>query len=470
MFSEPLRELMQRFQVPVHGAVRLYLGESLDEVLASRTAQEAAEWQALAANDARRAVTELEGKKRRKIVRRIMWATKLAPFDIEQLLFHGIDTEGVLAERARIARERLGSRVREGIARLWRDERRALIEEMLARRELSATRVDPLLRSFIGNGLGRLWDAIPIGKIVDRCQRDLDETQDVAAAVAEHPAAIEALGQVRTAYALEADSIWNDARDRAALGRAKGIWGAYLTRVVPEWAKDHAGDAEHCEQLTERATKYVESAVSSRTPIEEFLRTALDPIESIPLGVEFELVLGQRISLALRKLLDSHTRAIVNAVARAAARKRQAQETKQASEDARARVLAAYGQHRTIRPEHFERRVSREDIADFLAERSVSDKWALIERLCERLASDELALRRFHGKFREALALGAYDVEQILGIAKTERVRWTKDGRLPVVYYEPVQKYGRTLQAPQYDALAVGALLPATLDAWREPS
>jgi hypothetical protein len=251
-----------------------------------------------------------------------MWATKLAPFDIEQLLFHGIDTEGVLAERARIARERLGSRVREGIARLWRDERRALIEEMLARRELSATRVDPLLRSFIGNGLGRLWDAIPIGKIVDRCQRDLDETQDVAAAVAEHPAAIEALGQVRTAYALEADSIWNDARDRAALGRAKGIWGAYLTRVVPEWAKDHAGDAEHCEQLTERATKYVESAVSSRTPIEEFLRTALDPIESIPLGVEFELVLGQRISLALRKLLDSHTRAIVNAVARAAARKR----------------------------------------------------------------------------------------------------------------------------------------------------
>ena len=467
MLSEPIRTLIEQFRVPVQAAVRLYLGESLDEVLASRAPHELSTWDSQAANDARRACVPFGHKTRARIVRRVQTATALAAPDVEKILFQGIDTEQVQEQRERFTSKRRADRLRAGIADLWRAERAALIEKTLAERLAAVSPVEPRLRSFLESGLDQLWRKKCFTAVWESCQRDLADRADGAVILEGHPAAIEALERIREAYALKADTFWRDACARVALARARAAWDVCRDRVVLEWSRDNATDAIHRELLEKHAGKSLRARLSSEPELAEFLRSAIEPISAVTGSDE---LLGQQLLCATRQLLESRQRGIVSAAERDGTRKRRAQEVKRAREEARLDVVAAYAGNRMIRPEYFAQRVNKEDIADFLGtgrKRAAGDKWALIGALCGKLAEDDLALCRFYGRFRERLALSPYDVEQALAITKTERLRWTSDGRLPVLRYESVHKYGRTLQVPQYDALVVATLAPAMLNTWR---
>lgn len=55
--------------------------------------------------------------------------------------------------------------------------------------------------------------------------------------------------------------------------------------------------------------------------------------------------------------------------------------------------------------------------------------------------------------FREKhkLCFAGYEVEELIKCTKTERQKWTKDGRLKVAYYDSVRNYGKTISVPYYD-------------------
>ncbi len=111
--------------------------------------------------------------------------------------------------------------------------------------------------------------------------------------------------------------------------------------------------------------------------------------------------------------------------------------------------------------------VPKAKLAEWLNAPASTRKATLVSDVIARISSSELALRWFFSDFRKETALSGPDIETLLGITKTERLRWTKDGRLPVSHLIEVSKYGKTLEVPQYDAL--GALKAHDKVAeWRE--
>ena len=71
--------------------------------------------------------------------------------------------------------------------------------------------------------------------------------------------------------------------------------------------------------------------------------------------------------------------------------------------------------------------------------------------LLSQLNENELLQKKIIKKFPKLFALHPNTLEELLGITKTERIRWTKERRLPVVCYEPFKRWGQTLQYPLYD-------------------
>lgn len=109
--------------------------------------------------------------------------------------------------------------------------------------------------------------------------------------------------------------------------------------------------------------------------------------------------------------------------------------------------------------------VLKDDIAAFLGEKPSPKvkKPELVEKLKARFEEDPLAKRRYYKEFRDELAIGGFDVENLLACSKTERTRWTKEEKLPVVRYDTF-KYG---DFPLYDRWFIEHLPEEEIAAWR---
>lgn len=110
--------------------------------------------------------------------------------------------------------------------------------------------------------------------------------------------------------------------------------------------------------------------------------------------------------------------------------------------------------------------VLKNDIAEFLGEKPSPKvkKPELIEKLKAKFEEDPLALRRYYKEFRDELAVSPFDTENVIGCTKTERLRWTKEGKLEVVRYDTC-KYG---DFPLYDRWFIDHLPQDKVAAWRE--
>jgi len=58
-------------------------------------------------------------------------------------------------------------------------------------------------------------------------------------------------------------------------------------------------------------------------------------------------------------------------------------------------------------------------------------------------------------------------VIQVLGISNRERIRWTKDGRLPAGGFANIRR-GHLMSIPTYDPDRIQALTQAVIQSWRE--
>ncbi len=96
---------------------------------------------------------------------------------------------------------------------------------------------------------------------------------------------------------------------------------------------------------------------------------------------------------------------------------------------------------------------------------SMTDVKALF---AERM-KDESEFKRACITYPKETAITAYQLETILGCTKTERTRWTKEGKIAVVYYGRVKiMRGVYVDAPNYSRLYVKEHLnDAVLEEWR---
>ena len=101
--------------------------------------------------------------------------------------------------------------------------------------------------------------------------------------------------------------------------------------------------------------------------------------------------------------------------------------------------------------------MGKEDICDFLGlskkeTRSTSVK--TVREMFEEKIRDEDEFRKACEMYPEETAVPAYRIESILECSKTERLRWTEEEKLPVLFYKTVRsEWGGYVDAPYFSQL-----------------
>ena len=106
-----------------------------------------------------------------------------------------------------------------------------------------------------------------------------------------------------------------------------------------------------------------------------------------------------------------------------------------------------------ILPERFPSMISKAQLAAFLncPVKASQPKTELLQRLSLLLASDQVARAQFFEVFAQELAVEPGELETLLNCTPTERKRWLKDGKLPILGYRSFHKVRRDLSYPMHD-------------------
>ncbi|MEB3828749.1 hypothetical protein [Phormidium sp. CCY1219] len=83
-------------------------------------------------------------------------------------------------------------------------------------------------------------------------------------------------------------------------------------------------------------------------------------------------------------------------------------------------------------------------------------------------AADPSEKERFLETFKRELAVEPYELIEILKCTKTERKRWIKEGKIPVLEYRSCRKSGKILEYPVHDRRVVMSLTPEEIQQWRD--
>ncbi len=99
--------------------------------------------------------------------------------------------------------------------------------------------------------------------------------------------------------------------------------------------------------------------------------------------------------------------------------------------------------------------------------RSREPKATLVQRVGERLETDQTTRAQFFEVFKRELAVPPWECETLLACTPTERKRWTKEGKLPVLDRRSFRKAGSRMEYPVFDRRVILGLRRAELDRWR---
>ncbi len=113
--------------------------------------------------------------------------------------------------------------------------------------------------------------------------------------------------------------------------------------------------------------------------------------------------------------------------------------------------------------------LTKEQIYQFLSlpGKARVPKSELAQALLHLIETNEPAREQFFEAFKSELALGPWEVETILPCTRTERKRWTADGKLPILEYRTFHKAGQDQPYPVYDRRFITTLTQDTLERWR---
>ena len=99
-----------------------------------------------------------------------------------------------------------------------------------------------------------------------------------------------------------------------------------------------------------------------------------------------------------------------------------------------------------------------------------NNKQKIMAEALAKLQNDSSLIKPFFEHFQDELAVNPYLVEKWLGITRTERKRWTEDGKLKILHmqeYNPKQ-YDGTYEVCMYDRWFIENLTQNTINEWRE--
>jgi hypothetical protein len=102
-----------------------------------------------------------------------------------------------------------------------------------------------------------------------------------------------------------------------------------------------------------------------------------------------------------------------------------------------------------------------------IACRTRESKAVLVRRLEQCFAQIPLAQQQFGQLFKREFAIPPWDLQHILGCTRTERLRWTAEGRLVVVDLRSANIGGHDRKYPVFDFRAVSRITPGDISAWR---
>lgn len=125
-----------------------------------------------------------------------------------------------------------------------------------------------------------------------------------------------------------------------------------------------------------------------------------------------------------------------------------------------------------VLPSEWDVLFTREQLSAFLTflelpVRSRDPKAILVQRIGEQLKTDQAARTRFFEVFKRELAVAPWELETLLECTPTERKRWTKEGKLPVLDQRSFRKVARRMEYPVFDRRVVLGLPRTELDRWR---
>ncbi len=114
-------------------------------------------------------------------------------------------------------------------------------------------------------------------------------------------------------------------------------------------------------------------------------------------------------------------------------------------------------------------RLRKSQLSDFLGlpEKCKETKEILITQILALIASDPLEEERFWETFKTELAVEPTELEEILSCTPTERKRWIKEGKIPILEYRHFRKAGRNLQYPVHDRILILKIAQTEIELWR---
>ena len=115
---------------------------------------------------------------------------------------------------------------------------------------------------------------------------------------------------------------------------------------------------------------------------------------------------------------------------------------------------------------------TREELSAFLTflglpVRSRDAKATIVQRVQERLISDQTIRAQFFEVFKRELAVPPWELETLLACTPTERKRWTEEGKLPVLEQRTFRKGGTSREYPVFDRRIILCLPRTELETWR---
>ncbi|MDF0555709.1 hypothetical protein [Kamptonema sp. UHCC 0994] len=116
------------------------------------------------------------------------------------------------------------------------------------------------------------------------------------------------------------------------------------------------------------------------------------------------------------------------------------------------------------------RRILKAQLIEFLGlpDNSKDKKESLVSTILSILEENAFEQARFWETFKSELAVEPIELEELLQCSKSERKRWVKEGKLPILEYRSFRKSGMALEYPVHDRRFILSLTPADIQQWRE--
>lgn len=102
-----------------------------------------------------------------------------------------------------------------------------------------------------------------------------------------------------------------------------------------------------------------------------------------------------------------------------------------------------------------------------LPRQTKESKEQLVERISQLIEADTGEEMRLLDTFPLDLAVKPTELDELLQCTRTERRRWIKDGRIPILEYRPFRKIGRDMLYPVHDRRVVLGISQETIAQWR---